>query len=117
MKTHLLKVMAMSFAALISAAIAQSNFSGIYQGSVKSGPKFTLALTKGGRALGLYSNSKGLKDALDPAKSTINSSGRLKGATPSGSIVTANVSTDFKISGTVKSDDGTFRITGKRTFK
>jgi hypothetical protein len=117
MKTPQLSVMAMSFAALITASIAQSKFSGIYSGSVSSGESFVAAATKGGRVLGLDSKNNGLKEALDPAKSTINAAGKLKAASISGTQVTATVYPDFKIKGTIKVGGKTMRISGRRTFK
>jgi hypothetical protein len=116
MKTSKLNVMAMSFAALVTASIAQSKFSGIYSGSVSSGGSFVAAATKGGRVLGLDSRSNGLREALDPAKSTINAAGKLKAASNSGTSVTATVYPDFTIKGTIKVDGKTVRITGRRTF-
>lgn len=107
----------MTFAALVSASIAQSKFSGIYSGSVSSGVKFLAALTHGGRVLALDTSTAGIREALDPARSTINAEGRLKGASSSGTIVTATVAPDFTIKGTVKTAAGTARISGRRTFK
>lgn len=116
MKTSILNVVAIAFAALIAASVAQSKFSGIYSGSVSSGGSFVAAATKGGRVLGLDNRSNGLREALDPAKSTINAAGKLKAASNSGTVVTATVYPDFTIKGTIKSGGKTVRITGRRTF-
>ncbi len=96
----------------ICAVIGQSQYSGIYTGTVPS--KFTVALTKGGRGLG-GGNKDTWRDELDPVKSTINASGNFKGVTPNGDVVTATVSgSDLK--GTIKSDGETSRLVGKRVF-
>lgn len=101
----------------LTAALAQSKYSGIYGGKISGGGKFLVAITAGGRALGLDSSAEGLKDTLDPAKSTISAAGKLKGVTPAKATVTASVSSAFKMTGTVKSGGTTVRITGSRTFK
>lgn len=116
MKTSKFKVMAMAFAALVTASIAQSKFSGIYSGSVSSGGNFIAAATKGGRVLGLDTKTQGIREALDPAKSTINAAGKLKAASTSGTQVTATVYPDFTIKGTIKVGGKTMRISGRRTF-
>lgn len=100
----------------ITAVIAQSKYSGIYSGG-SGQTKFLLAATNGGRILGLDNTSEGLSDALDPAKSTISADGKIKAVTPAGTIVSASVSSDYKISATVKSSEGTVRVSGKRIFK
>lgn len=101
----------------VTGLVAQSKYSGIYGGG--SGPtKFLLAATSGGRILGLdNTSSEGLDDALDPAKSTITAEGKIKAVTPAGTIVSASVSSDYKITATVKSSEGTVRVSGKRIFK
>lgn len=117
MKTSILNVMAMSSAALIATSIAQLKFSGIYAGVATPNEKVVLAITKGGRILGLGNSSKGLRDALDPARSTINAAGKLKAVTGDGeTIINGTVSPDFKLRGTGKSGGDTFRITAARTF-
>jgi len=98
----------------ISAVIAQSQFSGIYIGSFTN-LKFTVALTKGGRAIGASTAAEDWGDVLNPAKSTINAGGLLKGSTPNGASVNATVS-GTKITGTVKEGGQTARLTGKRVF-
>lgn len=108
-----------AFAALlaisVSAAIGQAKFSGIYNGSAVGGVKLKVALTKGGRALGLNADSEGFGDVLDPAKSTINAAGKLKGATPKGVSIDATIS-GTKLTGTLKEGKNTVRITAKRVF-
>lgn len=116
MKTSIMNVMAMSFAALISASIAQSKFSGIYSGSISTGVKFLAAITKGGRVLAMDSGTKGIREAIDPARSTISSAGKLKGTSTSGTIVAGTVYPDFSFKGTVKTGGNTARISGRRTF-
>lgn len=116
MKNSILNLIAVTLVASLSASIAQSKFSGIYSGKSSTGPKFLAAITKGGRVLGIDSTSEGLGDALNPAKSTINASGKLKGVTPSGTSITATVNSSFKINGTIKTSEGTARLSGKRTF-
>jgi len=112
-----MNVMAMSFAALIATSVAQLKFSGIYAGIATPKEKVLLAVTKGGRVLGLGNTSTGLKDALDPARSTINAKGTLKAVTGDGdTTINATVSSDFKLKGTGKSGSDTFRITASRTF-
>lgn len=100
----------------VGAVIGQSQYSGIYTGSDSHNGKFKLALTKGGRCLGLSSFSEGFADAIDPAISTIDAKGKLKGATPAKAIINATVSADGKITGTIKEGKITVRITGKRVF-
>ena len=112
MKTKSIVGLAGLLAITASAVIGQSLYSGIYTGTVPV--KFSVALTKGGRGLG-GGNKDTWKDELDPAKSTITASGKFKGVTPNGSVITATVSgSDFK--GTVKDGGGTRRIVGKRVF-
>lgn len=116
MKTTIMNVMAMSFAALTAATIAQSKFSGIYAGNISNGAKFLASITKGGRVLAMDSSTKGIREALDPARSTINASGTLKGASTSGTSVNGTVSPSYTFKGTVKVGGMTARISGKRTF-
>lgn len=108
--------MAMSLAVMISASIAQSRFSGIYSGNISTGAKFLAALTKGGRVLAMDTGTKGIREALDPGKSTINSDGKLKGASTSGTIVNGTVFSDYSFKGTVKVGGNTARMTGRRTY-
>ena len=109
-------VVALSLVATLSATIAQSKFSGIYEGDVSGGARLLVAITKGGRVLGMDSSIEGIRGVLSPARSTINADGKLKGVAPNGTTVAATVSSDFKIRGTAKNDGETFRFTGSRTF-
>lgn len=109
--------MALTLVATITATIAQSKFSGIYGCIASPNEKVILAITKGGHILGLSNQSRGIREALDPAKSTINADGKIKAAVGDGTTITATVSSDFKLKGTGKSSGGdTFRITGSRTL-
>lgn len=115
-KTIVIPVVA-SLAATLSMTIGQSKFSGIYPGSIDGGEKCLLTITKGGHVFGINDSSKGLKHAIDPNKSTINSDGKLKAAIPDGTSISGTVTSDFKFKGTGKSSDGgTFRITASRTL-
>ena len=117
-KAFFLKWLGLGSVVTVSAAIAQSTFSGIYSGSQSDGDKVVMALTKGGRGLGLSDQSRGIKDSLQPAKTTVTSTGKFKGATASGeTIVTGKISSDFKVTGTVSWDDGSSRLTCKRIYK
>jgi hypothetical protein len=97
--------------------IGQSKYSGIYSGKMSSGGRFVAAMTTGGRVLGLTDYTEGLSEALNPAKSIIDSSGKLKGVTPAGAVITASVASDFKITGTLKEGGYTVRLTGSRIYK
>lgn len=120
LKTSTVRIVAACLAATLSATVAQSKFSGIYAASSsQASDKILIAITKGGHVLGLSNSTRGLKQALDPAKSTINADGKFKGITADGNtIITGTVSSDFKFRGTGKNADGgeTFRITGSRTL-
>lgn len=116
MKMPVWNVAALSLVATLSATIAQSKFSGIYEGNVSSGSRFVIAITKGGRALGLDSSTENMKGVLAPAKSSISADGKFKGVSPNGTTVTGTVSSEFKFKGTAKHDGETFRVTGGRTF-
>lgn len=101
----------------VSATIAQSTFSGIYSGSQANGDKIVIALTKGGRALGLSDASRGVRDTLNPAKSTVSSDGKFKGVTYSGdTVVTGRISSAYKLTGTV-TDVKSIRFTCTRIYK
>lgn len=117
MKTRTTKWMALAAIGLVSAALAQSKYSGIYSGSEVSGTRFLAAITKGGRVLGLDETTRGIRNALDPARSTVSASGHVTGVTRnSDASLDATITADFKIKGTFKSDDGTVRLSGKRTY-
>lgn len=117
MKQRTMNVVALTLIATLTATIAQSKFSGIYSGTVSTKEKFLIAITKGGRALGLSSESEGFNDALNPSKSTINSSGKLQAVMGDGrTTINGTVSSDFSMKGTGKSGSETFRISGKRTL-
>lgn len=119
MKTTTAQIVAVCLTATLSVTIAQSKFSGIYPGTASpQTEKVLLAITKGGHVLGLSNSSTGLKEALDPAKSTVNAAGKLKSVTGDGDTsITGTISSDFKFKGTGKDSDGeTFRITAKRTL-
>lgn len=116
MKKPIRNFVALSLAATFSATIAQSKFSGIYEGGVSTGGKFVAAFTKGGRGIGLDSSIEGIKGVLAPAKTTITADGKFKGVAPNGTTVIATVSPDFKIKGTVKNEGQTFRLSGSRTY-
>lgn len=107
----LLGVLAVS----VTAVVGQAKYSGIYSGTAQ-GFKFLLALTQGGRGLGLDSESEGLGDALNPAKTTVSAKGKIKGSTPKGVSFNAAVSGE-KITGTLKSGSTTLRVSGKRIYK
>jgi hypothetical protein len=105
------------FAVSTAMLIGQSKYSGIYSGWMSVGGKVVFAMTTGGRVLGLSEYSLGLSDALNPANSIIDSSGKLKGVTPTGAVVTARVASDFKITGTIKEGGLTARFKGSRIYK
>lgn len=96
--------------------LAQSKYSGIYQGRVDNNA-FIVAVTAGGRAFGMDNLSKGLSQALDPAKSTVSAAGKLNARTKSGTVVTGTITNDGKVKGIVKVGKDTLKLSGKRTFK
>jgi hypothetical protein len=117
MKTHALTISALVLTAMATATIAQSKYSGIYSGKVAGKVNFLAAITAGGRLLALDNTTEGLRDATDPAKSTVSATGRVKGSIPNGSSVVATVSPKFAITGTIKDGKETIRFSGKRTFQ
>lgn len=116
MKTSFAKWVVVSLIATLSATIAQSKFSGIYPGIAGAKEKVLLSITKGGHVFGIGNKGKGLREAIDPNKSTINADGKLKAAVPDGTSISGTVSADFEFRGTVKDSDGTSRITATRTL-
>ncbi len=116
MKTTILTVVTLIVVGSMSASVAQSKYSGIYKGKA-AGVTFLAAITNGGRVLGLNNRCEGLKDALDPARSTITAGGKLKGFTPGGSSLNASVSSQFVMKGTIKIDGKTYAISGNRIYK
>lgn len=108
--------MALTVIATLSVTIAQSKFSGIYPGVAGTKEKVILSITKGGHVFGIGNSGKGLKEALDPNKSTINADGKLNAAAPDGTSISGTVSANFEFKGTVKDSDGTSRITATRTL-
>lgn len=116
MKSRSITIIAMLLTASISATVAQSQFSGIYKGT-SGRAVFSLALTKGGRALGFDSKIEGPRDALDPAKSTVSAAGKLKAATPTGATIVATVSSTYQLRGTIKIDNKTYTLSGNRIYK
>ena len=118
MKKHILIASAAVLTAMAGASLAQSKYSGIYAGKVGGSVNFLAAVTAGGRLLALDNTSEeGLRDATNPAKSTVSSTGRVKGSTPNGTSVVATISSKYVITGTVKDGSRTVRLSGKRTFK
>lgn len=116
MRSPILPLAAMAIVLGSALAFSQSKFSGIYQGKASS-VKFLLALTKGGHAIGADENSEGFRDVLDPARSKVSISGKLRGATPAGASIVAKISQNGALSGTLKVNGQTIRLTGKRTYK
>ena len=116
MKRITLRITALAMVLCATAAFSQSKFSGIYNGKASS-VQFLLALTKGGHAIGADENSDGFRDVLDPAKSKVSSSGKLRGKTPAGASIVAKITSGGKLSGTLKVDGATIRLSGKRTYK
>ncbi len=116
MKTTATQVVGVCLIATLSATIAQSKFSGIYPGIAGAKEKVLLTITKGGHVFGIGNNGKGLREAIDPTRSTINADGKLKAVVPDGTSISGTVSSSFQFTGTVKDDDGTSRITAKRTL-
>jgi streptogramin lyase len=96
--------------------VAQSKYSGIYQGKA-GGTAFIVAVTAGGRVFGTDNGSKGLSQALDPAKSTVSAAGKLNARTKSGTVVTGTITGDGKVKGIVKVGNETLTLSGARAFK
>ena len=116
MKKITVRITALTMVLCATAAFSQSKFSGIYSGKASS-VEFLLALTKGGRAIGADENSDGFRDVLDPAKSKVSRSGKLRGRTPAGASIVAKITSSGKLTGTLKVDGSTIRLAGQRTYK
>jgi hypothetical protein len=104
------------------ASLGQSKYSGIYSGSIAGneyyyGQKFLAAATAGGRIIAVGENSEGLYGTLNPARSTVSPAGKIVGVTPSGASMSATINSNYVISGTIKQDGMTFRLSGKRIYK
>jgi hypothetical protein len=96
--------------------IAQSKYSGIYSGNA-AGIKFIAAVTAGGRVLALDNGTEGLRDAVDPTKSTVNSKGAIKAVVPNGTSLTGTINSSFRMSGTIKNGSQSARFSGNRILK
>lgn len=116
MKTSIANLVVVSLIASFSATIAQSKFSGIYPGIAGAKEKVLLSITKGGHVFGIGNSGKGLREAIDPNKSSISADGKLKAVVPDGTSISGTVSANFEFKGTVKDSEGTSRITAKRTL-
>jgi hypothetical protein len=116
MKTSAIQVVGVCLISTLSATIAQSKFSGIYPGIAGAKEKVLLSITKGGHVFGIGNSGKGLKEAIDPNKSTISADGKLKAVVPDGTSISGTVSANFEFKGTVKDSEGTSRITATRTL-
>jgi len=108
--------------ASFSALVGQSKYSGIYSGNVAGNEyfyaaKFVAAATAGGRIIGLTEYSEGIHEALDPAKSTVSSNGKVNATAPSGTSLSATIDSKFRISGTIKASGMTTRLNGNRIYK
>lgn len=110
-------ILAAVLALSASFAIGQAKYSGIYSGRISNGDKILIAITKGGHALGLDDGGEGFRDALKPAKSTINKKGKFKGKLHDGTSVVGKVSSSGKFTATVKEGKRTARISAKRILK
>lgn len=108
--------MALALFATLSTTIAQSKFSGIYTGSTGDKEKVVLAITKGGNIFGMGNSTRGLKEAIDPTRSSINADGKFKAVVADGTTLTGTVDSAFQLKGTIKSEEGTSRISGLRTL-
>ncbi len=114
MKINLMKVVGLLVIGTVVTAVAgKSKYSGIYE--LSTGDRVILAITKGGHLLSL-SNDTSIADELDPSKSTVSATGKVVGSTQKGLTVAAQISSDFKVTGTGKQGKRTFRITGSRTL-
>lgn len=116
MKTLHWNLVALALAATLSATIAQSKYSGIYGLITSDKEKVVFAMTKGGNLFGMGNGTHGLKEAIDPTRSSIDSEGKFKAVVPDGTTLTGTVDSEFQLKGTIKSDEGTSRISGKRTL-
>lgn len=114
---HITKSSALLLLAALSATAGVSKYAGIYSGKAQNGVKFVAAASPGGRMIGMDDEAEGLRDSLNPARSTINSRGKIKASSPSGSSVVAAVNLRYRLSGTIKVQGRTLRISGKRIYK
>jgi hypothetical protein len=101
--------------ASFTTVVGQKKYSGIYSGKAGS-TNFLAAITAGGRILGLDASAEGIRDALNPSKSTVNSSGKVKGVVPNGTTLTATINSSFELKGTLKDGTQSVRLSGKRTL-
>lgn len=104
----------MLLATLATGFATRSLYSGIY--NVNTGVPTLVAITKAGYMLSLSDNTT-FREELTPAKSRVGDTGKVLGSTASGVTMTAQIASDFTVTGTVKSGGFTQRITGKRILK
>jgi hypothetical protein len=112
MKTTKMNVLIFLGIASLASVYAQSKYSGIY--NIKAGVRVLVSITKGGHILSVSSDSGGISEELNPAKSTVDSNGKVIGSNSNGLSVTATIAPDFTLKGTAKEPGGTVRISGKR---
>ena len=110
MKANKLKIVGFFAIASLASAFGSSKYSGIY--ILNAGGKVLLAITGGGHALSLTDKTT-IANELTPAKSTVDSSGKLIGSSANGLSVVAQIASNFTVTGTAKGDE-TVRITGSR---
>lgn len=104
--------------AYLQPALSQSKYSGIYRGGlVGEEQDFLLALTVGGRALGLSDGTDGLREALDPARSRVNKKGKFTFRTPDGRVLAGRISKKGRATGTVREGNRTARFALRRAFR
>lgn len=102
------------FTTAVTGFASIATYSGVY--NLNTGVPTLVAITKGGFLLSL-SNNTTFREELTPAKSTVNSTGKVVGSTQSGVSVTAQIASDFTVTGTAKLGGSTQRITGRRILK
>lgn len=101
-------------ATIATSVAGVATYSGIYD--LKIPARVLMAITTGGHVLSL-SDDTSIASEANPAKSTVNATGKIVGSSSDGLSVVAQIASDFTVKGTAKIGGKTIRITGKRTFK
>lgn len=116
MKIQSVKAMGMVLVATLATGFASvATYSGVY--NIDAGFKVLLSVTKGGHILTQIDDTL-ISESLNPAKSTVNSNGKIVGSGLNGLSITGQIDPNFAVTGTVKGSDGsTIRISGKRFLK
>ncbi len=116
MKKAVTNIAVLALLASVSGTIAASKYSGIYIGSSSDHLNLWGAISGGGHFLAVSSGGGGLNSAVNPAKSVVNSSGKLIGASNDGTTIAGTIDTNFVLKGTYKDGAQTGRFTLTRKY-